>query len=287
MLSTRYFAVMPSASGYATAFFSVRPSVLQGGGTAPRDIAPLPTSSGNLAWTFVAVLAVLTVGGTALWSRARNLSGLSYFRQLLVSIAKRENNYAPVNLADHQALINPAPPRYDESSGWLSCDESGFSPPGDVSDAPWLEAVQALGGSVKAKLGDVTGRLLLSVSTRAGSTRRPEDDLASLYSSEGDDGAGPDSDGEGEGRPLLGAAPRRARPSMCSPTRPPRSSASPTGSPPMRRSPIDDGDDDDQDAVAALMKLRPAMGDSIGDGDDCDVSESPLIDSERMSLLSR
>lgn len=51
---------------------------------------------------------------------------------------------------------------------------------------------------------------------------------------------------------------------------------------------IDSGDEDDQDALNALLKLRPAAQDSIGnDCDDDDEAACPLMGSARLSALSR
>lgn len=50
---------------------------------------------------------------------------------------------------------------------------------------------------------------------------------------------------------------------------------------------IDDcSDEDDEDAMAALLKLRPAAVDSVGDEDDEEMSSRPLIGTERQKSLS-
>lgn len=50
---------------------------------------------------------------------------------------------------------------------------------------------------------------------------------------------------------------------------------------------IDSGNEDDQDALDALLKLRPAAQDSIGNEGDDDEATHPLMGSARLSALSR
>eukprot|EP00404_Azadinium_spinosum_P011200 CAMPEP_0180517642 /NCGR_PEP_ID=MMETSP1036_2-20121128/54644_1 /TAXON_ID=632150 /ORGANISM="Azadinium spinosum, Strain 3D9" /LENGTH=163 /DNA_ID=CAMNT_0022529689 /DNA_START=13 /DNA_END=501 /DNA_ORIENTATION=- len=111
-------------------------------------------------------------------------------------------------------------------------------------------------------LGYVTTRLM-SVSTRAGTSRSAGTRRTGL--DDEFDGAG---DGEWyphtneEARGLLAGRPTRDEEDEEAPW----------------LSSIDGGDEEDQDAMAALMKLRPAVSDSVGGSDDDD--EEPLMGSD-------
>lgn len=173
-----------------------------------------------------------------------------------------------------------------------------------------LASLKAWGSSMKASLaqpdsfaGPGDGNQGLSASTRSGasSTRRSTDNEDSLYELDA-----PDASDDEACLGLLGGDTRKSGahpPSLAAElaASAPRNSGrigldSRAPFSPVRWSPSrarsnrgsDEMDAEDLEAMEAIMKLRPALSDSVGDLDaDEDMSERPLIDSERMRALAR
>jgi len=116
---------------------------------------------------------------------------------------------------------------------------------------PLLAPLRILGGAVRERLATLT-----SASTRAGSAQSvcSEDEDFYRYASQDDE----------EARCLLRGNSRQT---------------------------VDDGDgEEDEAALSALLKLRPALADSLGDEADHDHDDGfagPLVGNRRMGLLNR
>jgi hypothetical protein len=120
---------------------------------------------------------------------------------------------------------------------------------------PVFASLQEFGGAVKENISS----RLYSVSTRAGTSRR------SFGDSERRD-FGYDSEAEDEARGLLGEFDEETEAA------------------------VDDGQAQDIEAMDALLKLRPAAFDSVGDQadeDSEDVSARPLVGTDRRGALRR
>jgi hypothetical protein len=256
MLSATYFAVMPGESALVTAFFSVRrfldvPEGLIAAPPVDPSVEPIAGIQQDISHEYVAGAIVLGIGAIALVAAFVRWQQLFGRHQGLVEQPSRTTSEGVIAQLAARSLS------FD--NGWSSGDDEidGSSRP-----RPIFSSLKKIGGRVRTKLndfGDATNRMLLSVSTRAGTTRRSYEDCEvelSLFDADSDEGESGGFRAADEGRPLL-AVSRRQEP-------------------------------DEDDGTEALMKLRPALQDSLGGGlDDADIVESPLVDSERMHMLSR
>jgi len=350
--NARHFAVLPSedAGMGAAAYFAVEPDHSQT--TQPLlvdvgEVASLAPTGGihqsdttgmvwYLEWVLLALGCLLAL---YVWFRSIRRRGA---RIASLRRARSEMRYVAVAMSEPDAAAG---------GGLGSGDEEG-------TKRTLLEELQTFGGTVKEKfgqgdfqgLGDVTGRLLHSVSTRASSrsssrisatSRRsmldeesaneaPHRHSGRLTEGEREEARGllrsgyenEEEDEDGEAEELQWRPPSPQRSSVHSPPwsrlpslpsspateephqnplgscwqwRAPSPRKSAVHSPQCERRPsppttpsIDDGDDDDIAAVAALMKLRPAARDSVGDDEEDDpLSARPLVGTGRQCMLSR
>mmetsp|Transcript_137420 Transcript_137420/g.342774 ORF Transcript_137420/g.342774 Transcript_137420/m.342774 type:complete len:374 (+) Transcript_137420:135-1256(+) len=215
----------------------------------------------------------------------------------------RRNDYAQVSASERDGLLSPPPP---------SGDGDGSSSGDDVLGAPivfpLLAPLREFGMALKEKFiqrefsfSGVAGQLL-SKSARVGRPRpnnsQDEDCRRELYRRghdsgdeeeacgllQGEHGGHDEDDHEPPSAWGRGASPLHVQKQQSSHS---SASRSPARSPARSRLQIDDGDDEDEAAVAALMKLRPAACDSVGGEEDDDEVTAPLVGSERASFLSR
>jgi len=192
------------------------------------------------------------------------------------------------NIANDPFLHGPA----DESSG--SDDNCGRQ------SAPIFASLRAWGGSVKEKLrnsqvGDIVSSTRASTARASGACWSGSDDdpesggrhrKSGMHTATAEEAQGLLSGGDAYGSDREGdeVQLKALKPGHS----PPHSPAKPGRGAPMPSSPIDNGTEEDNEAMAALLKLRPAAGDSIGnDEEDDDASARPLVGTTRAGHLSR
>mmetsp|Transcript_97430 Transcript_97430/g.275574 ORF Transcript_97430/g.275574 Transcript_97430/m.275574 type:complete len:834 (+) Transcript_97430:118-2619(+) len=283
-LNTRHFAIVPAKDGHADVFFAVH---------TLKEAVSLDTEVGDRKmWHILAAMAII------MW-----LIVLALGQRNLCSCWKRNDGwsklYERVSTTEEAAFLCVDPP-----AGWSSDDElpQFGTPRKSGAVAPIFGPLAAFGASVKEQL---TSRLP-SVSTRAGTSYRGGTSRSAIDSDSDGDGValfrgafGGDRKSQAhhtveEARGLLGAAEDDEKQDFARAASPPRTP--PRGRRSAGRSatgngghlPIDADNVSDQAAMAALMKLRPAAHDSVGDcADDDGLSASPLVGSERATFLSR
>jgi len=291
------------------------PTILPHGPTAAAvemlHTVATPAPHGNDAgadglWT-VAVVAITAVAATAV--AAAIAARLRLARRELVEEGSGSRKYLAVDASLTDAFAEPSAGRplasrrrgfgdwscMDVDPGDIDAEPSSspspslarlgasfeFTADGEQS-SPGFQPLQLLGrvaAAARAKVGDVADRLL--------QPRSDEGESRPLYGDSDEEEMQGLLSNEQQGSLLVTRpAPARrqaARRQATSPAQRPQSAArrphraTATGA--------DTGqEDDDEEAVAALMKLRPAARDSIGD---CEEDEQPLIASERMNSLHR
>lgn len=256
-LNTRFFAVIPSRAAKAVAFFKVAPP--GGGPLYPGGLRgnPEDESEETESWfqgSFAATVAAVVLGsvGIILWKwHAGHFSWTGEVPHEYINIHGSIREPPLENATDEEAQSAPA--------------------------QQFLTALRCMRDEIKEKADNWTSRLS-SLSTRAGTTRRSadsdDDDIEDYHSDEKEELMKPIREDEGTSQLDDQSNEDESR----SPTRTiPRND-------PAR---IDSGDDNDQEALDALLKLRPAAQDSIGDDDDEDEASCPLMGSARLSALSR
>jgi len=209
----------------------------------------------------------------------------------------RRSDYEQVSASERDGLLC-APPPSGEGDGSSSGDDDAFgrSMPG-AAVSPVLAPLREFGMVLKDKFiqsefnfASVAGHLLPA--SAGVSCSRPgnyQDRDCSRDVCRGSQDSGDEEEVRGllhgdrgdheEDEPLL-ACDRVVSPLRSQPQQASRS--------PLARSRFDDEDDEDEAAVAALMKLRPAACDSVGgDEDEDELATRPLVGSERASFLSR
>lgn len=258
-------------------------------------------------WT-VAVVAITAVAATAV--AAAIAARLRLARRELVEDGSGSRKYLAVDASLTDAFAEPSAGRplasrrrgfgdwsfMDVDPGDIDAEPSSSSPSPSLArlaasfevtadgeqSSPGFQPLQLLGrvaAAVRANVGDVADRLL--------QPRSDEGESRPLYGDSDEEEMQGLLSNEQEGSHLVTRpAPARrqaARRQATSPAQRPQSAArrphraTATGA-------YTGQEYDDEEAVAALMKLRPAARDSIGD---CEEDEQPLIASERMNSLHR
>jgi len=322
--SARFFAILPSADAHAAAFFAVHAfgppdtnTRLAGLGGPPP---PLPTeipggeesrsedltgaAAARAVTRTLCLGAALSLAGAAAWAWCwkvvdQNASG---------GLRDKQRPYMAVSGTDVE--LAPAISAADASSDDDVAGGRSSRAVLGVAARAKISSLRVFGEAVKEKLGQ-TGALL-SASTRAGTSRFSAssrrsivdevDGRADLFQ----DAHSPDRcphtaeeaqgllnasyiDDEDEEEVLVSPSPgaSRASPGTRSPDSRSHSGKSKQAA---ERSPsgIDSGSKADLEALSALMKLRPAARDSVGnDDDDEELSGRPLIGTGRTHSLSR